>query len=218
MNLLIFIAQLFIVFAFIWGSLRLGKEALIALISLLGILANLFVIKQIDLFHLTITCSDVFAVGCLLSLNLLQECFGKKTAQKGLYISLLFLFFFNLMANVHLLYLPAQVDRADEAFQLIFASSWRIVLSSIFTFWVVQKADLFLFSFFKGSLKRRMFFSLFISQLIDTVLFSFLALYGLVHALFDVILMSVMTKTLMILILSPMTHWMKGRKSYEVSV
>ena len=59
-------------------------------------------IKQIDLFGFSVTCSDVFAIGGILSLNLLQEYFGKEAASRAVKVSLLALLFFAVMSQVHL--------------------------------------------------------------------------------------------------------------------
>ena len=81
MNELLFFIHVFLVVSFVMGALRLGKAALIALSAVQAVLANLFVVKQIDLFGFSITCSDVFAVGGILSINLIQEFFGKEAAE-----------------------------------------------------------------------------------------------------------------------------------------
>ena len=198
MNELIFIFHILFVVAATLLALRLGKSSLIAFIALQGILANLFVVKQMDLFGLQVTCSDVFAIGGILSLNLLQEYFGKEAARTSVKISLFSLLVFALMSQLHLLYLPSAGDGAHVAFQTIFSSSLRIIFASIGTFYLVQQFDVRFFGLLKGSLPVRVATSLVCSQLIDTVLFSFLGLYGIVESVFDVILMSFAIKCLII--------------------
>ena len=63
MNELIFLFHILLVLSFVLGALRLGKNALLSLLALQAILANLFVVKQISLFGFAVTCSDVFAIG-----------------------------------------------------------------------------------------------------------------------------------------------------------
>ena len=76
MNEFVFFLHIFVVATFALGACRLGKEMLVAWIGLQAVLANLFVLKQMKLFWLDVTCSDVYAVGAFLSLNLLQEYYG----------------------------------------------------------------------------------------------------------------------------------------------
>lgn len=204
MNELIFFFQILAAAGSILGALRLGKSALVALIALQGVLANLFVVKQIALFGLSVTCSDVFAIGAMLSLNLLQEYFGKETAKQAIRISLLLLLFFTLVSQIHLLYIPTPLDTTHTSFSTLLSSSPRLLFSSLATFYLVQQLDLRLFSHLKGPLITRLSLSLLISQLLDTTLFSFLGLYGLVESLFDIILFSFLIKCIIIAASAPL--------------
>lgn len=217
-NELLFFIHILLVMGFVLGALKLGAQALTALVALQAVLANLFVVKQMSLFGFSVTCSDVFAVGTILGLNLLQEHFGKEAAQRAVKISFWSLGFFFVMSQVHLWYQPIAADRMHGAFEAILSSSPRILAASIGAYWIVQKVDLALF----GSLKRafegkqlllRLGISLCASQLLDTVLFSFFGLYGLVESLFDVIVVSYAVKCSIIALGSPMAalskRWVK---------
>ncbi len=206
------------VLGFVLISLRLGKSALIALIALQGVLANLFVVKQISFFGFAVTCSDVFAIGGILSLNLLQEYFGKPAAKQAVTISLAALLFFALMSQIHLLYIPTELDSTQHAFQMIFSHSMRIVLASIASFYLVQQFDIRFFGFLNGKLPIRVAISLLFSQFLDTVLFSFLGLYGLVESFLDVVLVSFFIKCVIILTSSPFVLFSKRFVKHEISV
>jgi queuosine precursor transporter len=203
MNEFLFLFHSFVAVTFVVISLRMGKSALLALTALQGVLANLFVVKQISLFGFAVTCSDVYAVSGILSLNLIQEYFGKEIAKQAVRISLLTLLFFAFMSQIHLCYLPTTLDSTHSSFQVIFSASPRIIFASILTFYLVQQFDIRFFGFLKGKLAVRMAISLFFSQLFDTVLFSFLGLYGLVESLLDIILVSFLIKCIIIGISSP---------------
>ncbi len=209
MNEWIFFCHVLLVIAFTFGCLRLGAPALIAFVALQGILANLFVVKQIDLFGFSVTCSDVFAIGGILSLNLLQEYYGQERAKQAVKISMVALLFFACMSQFHLFYEPTLLDRTHASFQAIFSSSLRILFASLFTFFLVQQFDVRFFSKLQGKLPFRIALSLFSSQLLDTVLFSFLGLYGLVESIFDIILVSFLIKCLIILASAPFTAFSK---------
>ena len=47
-NEILFLVHMLLVATFVVGALRLGKEALVGVIGLLAVVANLFVIKQIS--------------------------------------------------------------------------------------------------------------------------------------------------------------------------
>lgn len=203
MNEALFFGHIVLVIGFVLYAYRLGSSALAAVVALQAILANLFVVKQTTLFGWSVTCSDVFAIGGILGLNLLQESWGKEAASKAIRISLVSMIFFAAMAQIHLLYLPSSFDETQGAFQIIFSSSTRIVISSIAVYYIVQKLDVQIFSFLKRifkerSLGLRLAISLLLSQFLDTVLFSFLGLYGLVESLFDIIVVSYLVKCLII--------------------
>lgn len=214
MNGPLFLLHIFAVLFFVLGALRLGKEALIALISLFAVLANLFVMKQIDLFGLEVTCSDVFAIGAILGLNLLQEYFGKEAAKIAIRISFGALIFFGAMVMIHLAYLPSSHDSTQSAYATIFSHTPRIVGASFFVYYIVQKWDLYFFQwlqkrFDNRRLGIRLLFSLLVSQALDTVLFSFLGLYGIVDSVFDIIVMSFAIKCAIIALSSPIAAFSK---------
>jgi len=217
-NELLFLSHIFVVLGFVLIALRMGKYALIGLISFVGVLANLFVVKQIELFGCAVTCSDVFAIGGILSLNLLQEYFGKEAAKQAVNISLMILLFFAFMSQIHILYIPAEFDTTQRAFHAIFSQSHRIVFASIGTFYLVQQFDVRFFGMLKGKLPVRVALSLVASQLIDTVLFSFLGLYGLVESVFDIILVSFFVKCIIIMTSSPFVVFSKRFVKNEILV
>jgi uncharacterized integral membrane protein (TIGR00697 family) len=209
MNELLFTLHLFIVLAFAWGALKLGKEALISWVAIQAILANLFVIKQMDLIGLTVTCSDVYAIGSILGLNILQEYFGKESAKRAAWICFFVMIFFALMAGVHLLYVPNAGDQTQPAFAAILSATPRLLIASLTTFFIVQQIDVRIYAYLKTalpflSLSLRNTFSLVISQLLDTTLFSFLGLYGVVSSLGDILFFSFLIKLLIILCMMPL--------------
>lgn len=213
MNEILFFSHLFIVMLFVLTSLKMGKEAIIASISLQAILANLFVIKQITWFGWEITCSDVFAIGSIFSLNLLREYFGLELAKKAIWISFFSMVFFTTMSQMHLLYQPSLFDTTHTAFSKILTSTPRLLLASLVTFIVVQWLDIRLFSFFQTRFAipfwMRNGLCVTITQLLDTVLFSVLGLLSLVVCLTDIIVISYFVKIVIIALLSPLTACVK---------
>lgn len=203
MNEFIFFLETLAIISFSFLALKLGKEALITWITLQAIVANLFIIKQIDLFGLQVTASDAFAIGSLLSLNFLQEYFGQQIAKKATWICFSCLIFFAMISQLHLLFKPSVADSTHEAFLTILSPSLRLFTASMAVFFVVQQIDIRVFSFLKErfkttSLVLRAPLSLLVSQTLDTFLFSFVGLYGLVSSLFDIIVMSLIIKWIVI--------------------
>lgn len=215
MNEIVFFAHiLFVIGSVVFVLRQFGSLGLTVFIALQAILANLFVIKQMTLFGFDVTCSDVFAIGSLLSLNLIQEFFGADQAKKAIWISFACMMFFALMTQIHLLYIPSPADVTNDAFTQILSSTPRIIFASIGVFFVVQQVDVRLFSFLQkwfkgGKLPLRLALSLLISQTIDTVLFSFFGLYGIVASLYDIILVSMLIKVIAIGASTPFTAFIR---------
>ncbi|MBM3198724.1 MAG: queuosine precursor transporter [Chlamydiae bacterium] len=206
MNECIFFLHIALIFFLTLGAFRLGKEALMTWISVQAILANFFVLKQVTIGGWVVTCSDAFAVGSLIGLNTLQACFGPSETKKASIISLACMLVFALLSKVHLLYIPAQEDLAHPHYQALLAHAPRLLLASLFTFFLVQIIDRKLFGLFfskQHSFASCNLFSLSCSQLLDTVLFSVLGLYGVVSPLSDIIFISFLIKVVAVIFLTP---------------
>jgi uncharacterized integral membrane protein (TIGR00697 family) len=211
MNECIFFIHIFLLFGAVALAKRFGKEALIVIVSLQVILSNLFVTKQIDLFGLNVTATDAYMIGSLVGMNLLQEYFGKDVAKKVLSINTFILIFFTAMALIQIFYKPSIHDSLHPSFLAILSFSPRIFISSIACFYLSQKLDVELFGKLrkKLSLPLAMALSLLISQALDTVLFSYLALYGLVHSLSSIIIMSYAIKLITLFSMTPLTAFFR---------
>lgn len=213
MNEALFIVHALLVMGSGFLALRLGLGSLTAWVTLQAILANLFVIKEMCFFGFHVTCSDVFVIGSALGLNLLREFYGDKAAKEALSSCLFAMVFFVLMAGIHLLYSPSPFDTSDNSFVRILTPSPRLLVASLSVFAIVQRIDLILFSFLKErftfSLAGRNVLSVTCTQLLDTVLFSIFGLFGIVHNLFDIIVVSFLIKLTAVALMAPLTHFAK---------
>lgn len=201
----IFLFHSIIIGLFALYGLKLGKEALISLLCIQVILSNLLVSKQILLLGLCATCSDVFSIGSSLCLNLLQEYYGKVIARRTIWISFFCLIFYLLMTQLHLIYVPNQFDTSTDIFNNIFGLMPRLVFASLISYLISQNLDYYLFNFFKNKFNSKYFVlrnysSLLISQFVDTLCFTFLGLYGVLHNLFEVFIISYLVKVIAILV------------------
>lgn len=214
MNELIFLIQILFILCFSYGALRLGKGALAAAISVQAILANFFVLKQIDLLGFSITCSDALAIGSMLCLNLLRERYGRDESKKAISICFFFMVFFVIMSQVHLRFTPNSYDIAHPSYALLLTPAPRLLFASILVFFLCQHFDIKAFGWVSKMLPHSSFplrntLSLFLSQLLDTVLFSIFGLYGLVEHLLHVILISFLLKICMVLLIGPLLAFYK---------
>lgn len=187
---------------------RIGKEALITYISILFLMANIFVIKQIDLFNFCVTSADAFIVGISLSCNLLQEFWDKQSARRAIWISFASCACYMLIAKIIVLYNPAACDDTQIHFAHITANTIRITLASSIAYLITQFIDLQLYAIVKQAMHDKYFvarnyFAITISQLVDTILFSFLGLWGIVANIGDIIILSFSIKLIAIILITP---------------
>lgn len=115
--------------------------------------------------------------------DIVEEVHGRDRAKWFViagFISLLFVFSITSLA----IWLPsAKRDFFPECYQKIFGISLRIFIASIIAFLVSQLHDVWSFNFWKDRTKGRYLwlrnnFSTSASQFIDTVIFMFIAFYG----------------------------------------
>jgi queuosine precursor transporter len=213
-NEILFLVHMLLVATFVVGALRLGKEALVGVIGLLAVVANLFVIKQITLFGLYVTSGDVYIVGSVLALGVLQELHGKTVALRAIWISFFMALFYMMMSQVHLAYVPNQFDFTHCSFINILKFMPRIIFASILVHFIAQYTAWFLHRVLKKMIGDSRFIIrsgivLVVSQALDTVLFSFAALYGLVHSVVHVMVMSFTIKVIVIACLTPVVGLVK---------
>lgn len=213
-NELIFFGYIFAVSTFTLIALKISKEALISLICVQYILVNLFVTKEISLFGFTATASDAIAVGIALALNLLQEYYQKATAQKTIWISFFCAIYYIIISQFHLAYMPGPTDISSAHFQILLSPMARIICASLFVYLLVAHIESYLYHYLSHKFENRFFIirnysSVAITQFIDTVLFSFLGLYGInesfnsVNTILQIIAISYAIKLVVILVAAP---------------
>lgn len=214
MNEVIFIIQIILILIFAITALKLGQSALTAWVTIQALIANLFVLKQIPLFGFDVTASDAFAIGSLLGLNFLQEYFSEEEAKKSTWVCFFFMIFFVLVSQLHLLYEPSGFDTKHSAFNEILSPAPRLLFASMSVFFVVQQVDIKFFGFLKNrfpslNFSIRAAIALVVSQCLDTVLFSFVGLYGMVISVLDIIIVSLIIKLFVIFFITPILRWAK---------
>lgn len=214
MNEILFFIQTFLIVGFALGALKLGQTALTAWVVVQALIANLFVLKQITLLGFDVTASDAFAIGSLLGLNFLQEYFSREEAQKATWICFFFMLFFVFASQLHLLYEPSSKDTTQSAFITILSPSPRLFLASVGVFFIVQQLDIRFFAFLKEKCSRCSFatrtgIALIVSQFLDTFLFSFAGLYGIVISIVNIILISFIVKLIVIFCFTSFIKWAK---------
>lgn len=208
MNELIFLIHLICIGSTTFAMLYFELAGLVSFLCAQAIIANLFVLKQINLMGLNATAADVYIVGSVLTLNLIQEYFGKQEARKAIWISFALLVFYTLVSQIQLAYIPSDSDFAHTAYEAILSFMPRITIASMLTYVAVQYFDTFFYGLLRLLLKGkyltiRNMTSIFVSQLLDTILFSLLGLYGIVENIAQIMVVSFTIKMIAMLLLAP---------------
>ena len=204
MNISIFLLQIILQLIALRVVFKIGQVALAAFVILEAVLANLFVLKQINLFGLSVTASDSFIIGSMLGLALYQEFFGKEASKKLGLITFGSLFFVTLASMLHVGLTPHSADTSQVHYNYILSLAPRIALSSLTAYFIASRTDVLFFAFLKKSFTsmsfaKRTLISTLATQALDTFIFSFLALYGIVENLFHIITFSFCIKALCLL-------------------
>lgn len=163
---------------------RMGRVWIVALMSVMIVLMNICVLKQMTLFGLTVTGGNVLYASVFLCTDLLAEHWGKREARQAVMVGFFSALVFLFTSNMILLYQPNDFDFANGALETLFAPQWRIIGASLTTYLVVQHLDIWLYEFWRRKTAGKMLWlrnnaSTWFSQAIDTVMFTSLAFIGM---------------------------------------
>ena len=185
-NILLWILLLVINFGFILLAYRLfGKVGLYCWMAIAVILANIQVLKTVELFGMVATLGNIIYGTSFLASDILTENYGKKAARKGVWIG-----FFSMAASAIIMYIcikfiPDKSDFAQSSLETIFSILPRIVFASAVAYLISNFHDIWAyhwwgkwFSGFKNIWLRNNL-STMISQLIDSIIFTFIAFWGI---------------------------------------
>ena len=180
-NELLFIIQTVVGLAFTLIAFRMGRHWLYGYVGVCIVLANIFVTKQITLFGVAATGGNVVYGAVFLATDLLAEHHGKKAAREAVYIGFFAAVFYMVMSQLILLFSPSADDwGASAGMTTIFSAAPSIVLASLTAYLVSQLHDVWAFHFIRQKTEGRLLWlrnnlSTWVSQLIDSILFSSLA-------------------------------------------
>ncbi|MBP5660177.1 MAG: queuosine precursor transporter [Lachnospiraceae bacterium] len=162
-----------------------GKNGLFAFAIFGTLLGNIAVCTCVDLFGLSTTAGNVLYASTFLVTDILSEKYGKKEAHKAVMYSFSVMLLWLLGTQLILLFTPNANDYINESLKVVFGLVPRITIASLVGFICSQNIDVVLYHFIwkktgdnKSKLWLRNNGSTLISQLIDTVIFAFLAFFG----------------------------------------
>ena len=185
MNELYWIVMLLFNFLFIIIAFRFwGKIGLFIWIPISVIIANIQVTKTINLFALEATLGNIVYATSFLATDILSECYSKEDAKKAVYIGFFSMIVMSVLMNIALLFTPSESDFVQESMKTIFLLMPRITIASLIAYALSQLHDIYSFARIKKALpsKKHLWIrnngSTIISQLIDSVVFTIVAFWG----------------------------------------
>lgn len=150
MNELLFIFSIFAVFAAVVAQNKLfGKAGLFAWVALAPIMANILTAKQITLFGLDVTMGTILFSSIFLATDIVNENYGREEATKSVWISFAAVCIYIVVANVSLLYVPNEMDFANESMKQLLGTSLRISIVSAVMFLLANLADIAIYNYVK---------------------------------------------------------------------
>ena len=194
-----------------------GKLGLYMWIAVSVIVANIQVIKTIEIFSFTSTLGNIVYASSFLATDILSENFGKKDARKGVFIGFFSLVAMTLFMNAALLFRPAPGDFAHGPLKTIFGMMPRIAGASMAAYMLSQLHDIWAYHFWKArfpadrAIWLRNNASTMVSQLIDTTVFTFAAFIGVfpLSVVVQIFFTTYIMKWVVAVLDTPFIYWSK---------
>lgn len=204
-EILFFLSVILTAGATILASL-FGVNGLYCAIAVQGLMENLFVSKQIILFGLEVTAADIYEIGIIFAINLLQELYGKKAAKAGIWYFFGVSIWFLVFSQIHTAFIPSPGDWTNIHFLPLLKLFPRMVFASTLTSTLSMFLDRNVFSFVRerfGSFTAASIMAMVCSQIFDTLMFTIVGLAGIANNLFDIFAFSLFVKLVAIFMFTP---------------
>ncbi|MFB9972888.1 queuosine precursor transporter [Allobacillus sp. SKP2-8] len=160
-----------------------GKNGLIVWIGMSTVLANMQVLKTVELFGVTATLGNIVYGTIFLATDIINEKYGKEEARKAVWLGFYTLITMTIVMQFALLFQPHESDVAHEALSDIFSLVPQVAVGSLLAYIISQNIDVVIFAKLKSKFAGTKFLwirnnlSTMISQLIDTTIFSVIAFW-----------------------------------------
>jgi uncharacterized integral membrane protein (TIGR00697 family) len=182
-----------------------GRKGLFAWVAMSIILANIQVMKTIQIFGLVTAEGNIVYSSIFFVSDILNEVYGKKEARKAVYVGFFVLVMTTVIMQVTLMFIPDSSDTMAPHLTAIFGFMPRIALASLAAYICSQMYDIWMYAFIKKYHGRKLLWlrsnvSVIFSQLIDNTMFTIIAFYGIFS--WDIILQIYVTSLMLKIIVS----------------
>jgi uncharacterized integral membrane protein (TIGR00697 family) len=182
-----------------------GRKGLFAWVAMSIILANIQVMKTIQIFGLVTAEGNIVYSSIFFVSDILNEVYGKNEARKAVYVGFFVLVMTTVIMQVTLMFIPDSSDTMAPHLAAIFGFMPRIALASLAAYICSQMYDVWMYAFIKKYHGRKLLWlrsnvSVIFSQLIDNTIFTLIAFYGIFS--WDIILQIYVTSLMLKIIVS----------------
>jgi|TARA_B100002003_G_C14038101_1_gene500243 uncharacterized integral membrane protein (TIGR00697 family) len=184
-NELLWIALMLISFLGITLAYRFfGKTGLYCWMAMAVILANIQVMKTVGFFGLVTALGNIIYGTTFLATDILNENHSKKDAKQAVWVGFFILVMTTIVMQICLKFIPHESDMLSPALQQIFGLLPRIAIASLIAYLISQLHDVWAFNYWKKKFKGKKLWlrnnlSTLVSQLIDNIIFTYIAFVGL---------------------------------------
>lgn len=160
-----------------------GKTGLFCWIGVSVILANIQVLKTVQLFGFVTSLGNIIYSSIFLATDILNENYGKKEAQKAVWLGFFILLFTALFFQLTLKFIPDESDFISPAMQDLFGFFPRIMVASLTAYLISQLFDVWVFDGLRKKTKGKHLWlrnnvSTVLSQILDNTIFVSIAFVG----------------------------------------
>lgn len=216
-NELIFVTTVLIYLGSVLALYKLfGKNGLYAFAIFGTLLGNIAVCKNVDIFGVATTAGNVLYAATFLVTDILSEKYGKRDATRAVAYSFSIMLLWMLGTQLILWFMPNANDYINESLKIVFGLVPRITAASLIGFICSQNIDVFLYHLIwskTGNDKTKLWLrnngSTLTSQLIDTVIFTFIAFWGVYprNVFFSILITTYLFKAIVALLDTPFMYW-----------
>ncbi|SER12016.1 hypothetical protein SAMN04487944_101299 [Gracilibacillus ureilyticus] len=162
-----------------------GRAGLFVWIGMATVIANIQVLKTVEMFGLIATLGNIMYGTVFLATDILNENHSKNDARKAVWMGFSTLLIMTVVMQIAIRFSPHESDTMQPALEAIFDVIPNIAIGSMLAYVVSQYIDVWIYAKFKKMLPDTKFLwirnnvSTMLSQLIDTFIFCSIAFYGL---------------------------------------
>lgn len=194
----------------LWGKVGLFVFAIISII-----LTNIQALKQVELFGLNGSMSDISYVSVYLISDILSENYGKETAKKIVGLGMFSMMVVSIIMYISLLFIPNAYDETQQALSDIFSVFPRLLTASVCAFFISQRYDIVAYQFWRKKypdykyIWLRNGMSTMTSQLLDNAIFTLIAFLGRFpwHYLIEIFITSCVLRAIIGILDTPFVYW-----------